>query len=106
MGITIKTPEYRPCFVKGKPALFHRWADYAQIRDAYLQGTTSGQLAQTFAIVEYEDGSISECYPNQVKFCDNLHAQYAWPEIPPAEPEPNEPKPRTRKGRMQNNEQP
>lgn len=72
--------EYRVCLAKGKKALFHRWADYAQIRDAILQGTTAGQLAQTFAIVEYEDGTISECYPNQVQFCDNLHAQFDWPE--------------------------
>lgn len=108
--MTIKTAEYRPCIVKQKSgnrkALFHRWADYAQVRDAYLQGTTPGQLAQTFAIVEYEDGTVSECYPNQVQFCDNLHAQFDWPEIPCAE-QAVEPKPqRTRQGRMVKNEQP
>lgn len=99
MSIQVAT-EYRPCFVKGKKAIFHRWTDYAQVRDAYLQGTTPGQLAQTFAIVEFEDGTVSECYPNQVQFCDNLHAQYMWPEIPPAEQIEIPKTQRTRQGRV------
>lgn len=84
MDMTIKTAEYRPCFVKRKggdrKALFHRWADTAQIRDALMAGMTSGQLREVFAVVEYEDGTVEKCYPDQIVFCDNLYKRYYWPE--------------------------
>ena len=54
-------PELRPCLVKDKKALFHKW------------GHTKNLLGQEFdvAIVEYEDGQIEEVTPNNLKFCDN-----------------------------------
>jgi len=76
----MSNPQYRPCFVKGKKALFHRWEEIAQIRDAVMTGQMSGQIKQTFGIVEYEDGTIYQCYPNEVRFCDRLIKDYCFAE--------------------------
>lgn len=79
--ITVTNSEYRPCIVKGRKALFHRWEDKAEIRDAVLRGTVSGVVKGTVAIIEYEDGVITECYPYEVKFCDNKFNEYAFVEV-------------------------
>lgn len=68
--------DYRACTVllrkKGedvkRKAWFHRWCDYAQVRDAIMAGTVSGQISQTFGIVEFEDGKVQEVYPSQIRF--------------------------------------
>ena len=62
--------KYRPCFVKGKKALFHRWADKAQVvGESVLRGShPAGQLWEVFGIIEYEDGTINEVYPNEIRF--------------------------------------
>lgn len=73
--ITI-TMEYRPCIVKGRKALFHRWSEIAQLRDAIVQGTASGQIKQTVGIIEYEDGVVADCYPYEIRFCDNKFKEY------------------------------
>lgn len=69
----------RPCLAMGKNALFHRWSDWANVRDAIMVGTTSGQIAQTYAIVEYEDGQIDIVHPQSIKFLDNISKNYYWP---------------------------
>ena len=79
--ITLSNSEYRPCIVKGRKALFHRWEDKSEIRDATMRGTISGVIKGTLAIIEYEDGVISECYPYEVKFCDNKFNEYAFTEV-------------------------
>ncbi len=63
-------PELRPCLVKDKKALFHKW------------GHTKNLLGQEFdvAIVEYEDGQIEEVTPNNLKFCDNRINKYMFKE--------------------------
>ena len=69
--------EYRPCVVRqGKNkeerrALFHRWADYAQIREAMTIGSVSGQLSEPFGIVEYDDGTIDVRSPGYIRFTDS-----------------------------------
>ena len=68
--------EYRPCLVAGRKALFHRWADRAELRAPSALGTPGGQLCQLFGIVEYEDGQVSEVYPNKIRFLDNKLAEY------------------------------
>ncbi len=47
--------EYRPCLVAGRKALFHRWADRAELRIASALGAPGGQLCQLFGIVEHLD---------------------------------------------------
>lgn len=79
--ITMSNSEYRPCIVKGRKALFHRWEDKSEIHYATMRGTISGVIKGTLAIIEYEDGVVTECYPYEVKFCDNKFGEYAFPEV-------------------------
>lgn len=44
---------YRPCFVDGRKALFHRWTAYNVI---------------DYAIVEYEDGTVDIVHPQSIRF--------------------------------------
>lgn len=82
--IIIRTSEFRPCFVKGKKALFHCWEPKMQVvGESMLRGGHSaGQLAATFGIVEYEDGTVRECYPHEIRFCDNKLEEYHFPVLP------------------------
>lgn len=68
-NITI-LPEYRPCKVSEKIALFHKWVH------------TKNLLGQEFevGIVEYEDGKIEEVTPNNIRFCDNKLKEYSFKE--------------------------
>ena len=78
--IEVKFSEYRPCIVGGRKALFHRLADKAQtVGESLLRGGhAGGQLWGVFAIVEYEDGTMSECYISEVRFLDSkgMFAEY------------------------------
>ena len=64
----------RPCWVNGKKALFHTWANTA--RPALPRGVdpdenpTLFQLAHCHAVVEYEDGNVARVWPQDVKFAD------------------------------------
>lgn len=62
----------RPCIVNGEKALFHRWSDKAEVipPSPMIGGHPGGQLAQTVAIIEYDDGSVHEAYPSEVRFLD------------------------------------
>ncbi len=79
--IALTHSEHRPCIVKGRKALFHRWEDKSEIHNATLRGTISGVIKGTLAIIEYEDGVVTECYPYEVKFCDNKFKEYAFTEV-------------------------
>lgn len=48
----------RPCIVNGQKALFHCWEN----------------LSHTVGIIEREDGTIHECYPDEIRFVDNAFA--------------------------------
>lgn len=67
-----KAPKLRPCTVDGVKALFHRWEDYAAVLEPspMVGGHPGGQMRETFAIVEMEDGQIKEVKPSKVKFSD------------------------------------
>ena len=85
MNTTIShAPEYRPCFVDGKKALFHRWVDIEKVVDAspMVGGHPGGQIRVTLALVEYEDGRVQEVYPERIKFCPGKMDGYAFPEGP------------------------
>lgn len=93
--LTIKTSEYRPCFLEdGTRGLFHRWEDKEQLmikfngvmlrtdkindmvdkfKDVgYLPpGVDSERFRQTLAIVELDNGSIKEVEPHKVRFADS-----------------------------------
>lgn len=50
----------RPCMVRKVRALFHQWSTNAK----------DGKQV-TVGIVEYEDGTVHEAYPNEIVFVDN-----------------------------------
>ena len=80
----------RPCIVripdkkkqfKEMKALFHCWNHRSELYDASLiiGGHSGGRVSGTFAIVEYEDGTIHEVEPTQIRFVDNAMSEYAFP---------------------------
>lgn len=75
--------EYRPCYVNGRRALFHRWANSA--RPQLPKGQEPGENARYFqfrsthGLVEYEDGTMDQVWPYAIKFADGGHFRdYAW----------------------------
>ena len=62
----------RPCEVKGRKATFHKWEHKAWVLEPspMVGGYPGGQMAMDLAIIEYEDGVVTECYPYEVKFTD------------------------------------
>lgn len=82
----------RPCEVDGVPALFHRWADEDEpllkldvfchsnarehIYDQYKQHGIIGPefsvevIRKTYALVEYQDGTVHMVAPELVTFTD------------------------------------
>ncbi len=85
-------PQGRVCEVNGKPARFHRWVEedkamlkincfartdeqdrlVRRFREAAVipAGTSVETARQTFALVEYEDGTVAKVEPEKVKFTD------------------------------------
>lgn len=79
----VRENEYRPCWVYGKKALFHRWANDA--RPTLPGGQKPSENARFYqfrsskAIVEFEDGTVARVWPNEVKFADNdFFKQFEW----------------------------
>lgn len=91
--------EYRPCVVyfpeikrkAGKTelliqkeekhkALFHCWNHRSELYDAspMIGGHPGGHVSGTFAIVEYEDGTVHEVEPQKIRFVDNTVCEYAF----------------------------
>ena len=65
----------RPCYVRKKKALFHRW-----IEMTFPKG--SSFFHQTVAIVEFEDGHIEQVRPKSIVFADGGHFNdITWKEL-------------------------
>lgn len=65
----------RPCYVRKKKALFHRW-----IEMTFPKG--SSFFHQTLAIVEFEDGHIEQVRPKSIVFADGGYFNdIAWKEL-------------------------
>lgn len=64
-------------------ALFHCWNHHSELYEAspMIGGHPGGQVSGTFAIVEYEDGTIHEVEPHNIRFVDDLMSEYAFPEM-------------------------
>lgn len=64
--------ETRPCFYEGERAMFHQWAEHREaiVESPLVGGHPAGIIAATFAIIELEDGTVKEVYPNKIKFAD------------------------------------
>ena len=64
-------------------ALFHCWGRRSELYGASLMigGHPGGQVSETFAIVEYEDGTIHEVKPTYIRFVDNPMIEYVFTEM-------------------------
>lgn len=76
--------EVRPCIVnknnEEKKALFHMWGNFAKpvTADLYIGGCPEGQMSMIFGLVEYEDGTMGEVNPSQIRFVDEKIKDYAF----------------------------
>lgn len=63
-------------------ALFQCWGYRSELCDAspMIGGHPGGQVSGTFAMVEYEDGTVHEVEPQNIRFVDNLITEYAFSE--------------------------
>lgn len=77
----------RPCITHMRgtgpvPALFHGWNHVAEVAAPSLLtgGHAGGQLCNTFALVEYEDGRVAQVPVNRIIFLDSgdSFASYNW----------------------------
>lgn len=61
-------------------ALFHCWDFRSELYGAspLIGGHSAGQVSRTFGIVEYEDGTIHEVEPTQIRFVDREIKNYAF----------------------------
>ena len=59
-------------------ALFHCWSHRSELYDTspMIGGHPGGQVSGTFAIVEYEDGTVHEVDPQNIRFIDDLMSEY------------------------------
>lgn len=64
-------------------ALFHCWSHRSEVvgESPLRGGHPGGQVSGTFAIVEYEDGTIHEVEPTQIRFVDNAMSEYVFPKV-------------------------
>lgn len=71
--IIVSNSEMRPCTVHGKKALFHRWVDKCEIVSPSVMrgGHSGGELRETLALFEYEDGTVGEALPQNIRFLDD-----------------------------------
>ncbi len=76
--------EYRPCYVNGRRALFHRWENTANPVlprgvDANDEKARFFQYRSTRALVEYEDGTMARVWPLDIRFADgNRFKECEW----------------------------
>lgn len=74
--------ELRPCIVRGKNALFHRWSykPFVGPTSPFKDGHVVGVVSHTIGIVEFEDGIVYEALPSDIRFIDHPHKNYAFDE--------------------------
>ena len=67
--------EYRPCYVNGRKALFHRWVNTAnpalpRNTDPNNEKAKFFQHRSTTGLVEYADGTLARVWPQEIRFAD------------------------------------
>ena len=83
--------QLRPCWVKGRKAIFHRWCNTAN--PALPRGMEpTDEKARYFqyrsvqAIVEFMDGTVERVWPQEIEFADGgLFDEMTW--LPKNQPE-------------------
>ena len=78
IGKTSVKEELRTCKVKGEKALFHKWFEKSRIVDPspMIGGHSGGIIKYPVAIIEYLDGDVIQCNPEDIKFTDSKSAEY------------------------------
>lgn len=84
--ITMTTCEGRPCWVRGRRAIFHRWTDSARpVKPVSGDQDTDERLQKwsVHGLVEYEDGRMEREWPNNIRFADSRERfnGLAWEEM-------------------------
>lgn len=72
--ITLSTCEGRPCWVRGRRAIFHRWTDSARPVKPVSNDQDTDERLQKWSVhglVEYEDGHMEREWPNSIRFADS-----------------------------------
>ena len=66
--------DLRPCLIKDKRALFHRWDEVRQVvpPSNMIGGHCGGVISQTFGIVELEDGTVKEWHSSGLSGTNGL----------------------------------
>lgn len=64
--------ERRPCYVDGKKAMFHKWAEHRVIVSPSLAvgGHNGGVVTYQLALVEYENGKVDFVRADSIVFAD------------------------------------
>lgn len=84
----------RPCDVDGRPALFHRWVEedrallkidalvnaeahrnflkYFNTTNSVPNGCSVEVIRETFALVEYRDGTVAKVKPELIRFTEEV----------------------------------
>jgi hypothetical protein len=62
----------RLCWAKGNKAIFHKWGEVAQVIPPAIAkgGHSGGEIRYATAIVEYENGQVTEVMASDVVFRD------------------------------------
>lgn len=72
--------DYRPCKVHMFKGLFHCWSHRSELvgESPLRGGHPGGQISATFGLVEYEDGTMHEVEPKDIRFVDGRINQYGF----------------------------
>ena len=81
--IILSTCEGRPCWVRGRRAIFHRWTDSARPVKPVSNDQETDERLQKWSVhglVEYEDGRMEREWPNNIRFADSAEtfAAFDW----------------------------
>lgn len=70
--------ELRPCIVNQQRALFHCWERKSEIipPSPMVGGHSGGVVNLNLGIIEREDGTIHEAYPEEIRFIDGKVKRY------------------------------
>jgi hypothetical protein len=81
--VITQATDYRPCYVNGRRALWHRWVNTARPQLPKGQEPDENaryfQFRSTHGLVEYEDGTLELVWPRDIQFADHGRFEdYAW----------------------------